>query len=78
MAVRKILLERRLRITLVGVVITALGIVPLRAQQRADGMKKYAARYHVIYTDLPKEQVYEAVAHITAIAEEYQRRTKKF
>ncbi len=79
MAVREILLGRRLRIALViGVVIAALGIGPLRAQRGADGMKKYAARYHVIYTDLPKEQVYEAVARITAIAEEYHRRTRKF
>lgn len=45
---------------------------------RLPGMKKYVGRYHLVYTDLPMEQVLESVARINAMAEQYHQRTKGF
>jgi hypothetical protein len=42
----------------------------------AGDMKRYVSKYHVIYTDLPKKEVYEAAARINAVAEQYHDMTK--
>ncbi|HPS53691.1 MAG TPA: DUF1570 domain-containing protein [Phycisphaerae bacterium] len=41
-------------------------------------MKKYEAKYHIIYSDLPQEDVYEAISRVNAMAEQYHNRTKGF
>ena len=51
----------------------------LAAQNKtAPALKKYEARYHIIYTDLPTEKVCESIARVNAMAEEYHSRTKGF
>jgi len=41
-------------------------------------LKPYPTRYYVIYTDLAGDEVREAAARLTAMAEEYHRRTRDF
>jgi len=42
------------------------------------GLKPYPSKYYIIYTDLDANAVREASARMTAMAEEYRRRTKGF
>lgn len=58
---------------------------PVRASDAAKGwapaskrLKPYPGRYYVIYTDLDANAVREASARMSAMAEEYHRRTKDF
>lgn len=48
--------------------------------QSADALKlpQYPTRYYTVYTDLPADHAREAAVRMTAMAEEYQRRTADF
>lgn len=58
--------------------VLALTIFVSCLQLYAGAMKQYPAKYHVIYSDLPKEDVYEAISRVNAMAEQYYQRTKGF
>ena len=58
----------------VGVLLTSVGGAP--AQEA--NLKTYQTRYYVIHSDLETDTVREAAARLTAMAEEYHRRTKGF
>ncbi len=44
----------------------------------SDDMIRIRAKYHIIYTDMPREMIYEAIARLNAMAEQYNQRTKGF
>ena len=51
---------------------------PSRPRRVPDGFKSYPTKYYVIHTDLDTDVVREAALRMTAMAEEYYRRTKDF
>ena len=51
---------------------------PAASTQPAAKLKTYQTRYYTIHTDLDPEAVREAAARMTAMAEEYHRRTEGF
>ena len=53
------------------------GVNDLRGEA-PDNMKRIRAKYHIIHTDMPREMIYEAIARLNAMAEQYYYRTKGF
>lgn len=41
-------------------------------------MKRIRAKYHIIYTDMPRAMIYEATSRLNTMAEQYNQRTKGF
>ncbi len=75
------MLMKRYCLIYILVVLAAIAAGPdfTVAQSRGGSeMKKYQARYHILYTDLPQEKVYESIARVNAMAKEYYNRTKGF
>ena len=75
---------------LVAIVLVVMAAEPLLSAEGARGarapaaeearrpVKAYPTRYYIIHTDLPIDRVREAAARLTAMAEEYYRRTRGF
>ena len=59
-------------------VLAALAVLAACGTACAGDLKEYQTRYYVITTDHDTETVREAAARLTAMAEEYHRRTKDF
>ena len=57
--------------------VLGLGAFHLRGDA-PDNMKRIRGKYHIIYTDMPREMIYEAIARLNAMAEQYNERTKGF
>ncbi|KPK84510.1 MAG: hypothetical protein AMJ81_05355 [Phycisphaerae bacterium SM23_33] len=55
-----------------------LGAAPCAAAPKAPALKTYQTRYYVIHTDLDRDGAREAAIRMTAMAEEYHRRTRGF
>ena len=72
--------KRTLSICIFAVVAVLFTLPGLAGAQRGGRarLRKYEARYHVIYTDLPRDKAYEAIARVNAMDEEYYKRTKGF
>ncbi|MHC4717889.1 MAG: DUF1570 domain-containing protein [Planctomycetota bacterium] len=77
---RRVLRSWALRAGWVNVAVLCL-IAPAAPAQRGrqpKGWRTYPTRYYVIHTDLGTDAVREAALRLTAMAEEYHRRTKGF
>lgn len=58
--------------------VPAAGDEPAKAPQTKPSLQRTDTKYYVIHSDLPRDMVREAAARMTAMAEEYHRRTKGF
>jgi len=67
-----------IRSALAGVLLAAASAPAAPPARAAPKLKTYQTKYYVIHSDLDLETVREAAARLTAMAEEYHRRTKGF